>query len=63
MSLLDRYVDLSPRPPGDTSAVTPTKRVDEVGSNLLGRIHELKRLLYDINGELEEIRSRIEQVL
>jgi hypothetical protein len=41
----------------------PTKRVDEVGSNLLGRIHELKRLLYDINGELEEIRSKIEQIL
>jgi len=68
MSLLDRYADLSPRPPEDTSAVVPTnvvltQRVDEVDSNVLRRIHELKRLLYDINGELEEIRSKIEQIL
>jgi len=66
MSLRDQYADLTPRPPGDTSAALPVEQrvnVDEVDSNLLRRIHELKRLLYDINGELEEIRSKIEQVL
>jgi hypothetical protein len=63
MSLLDRYADLSPQPTTGTSAVMPAKRVDEVNSNFLKRIHEMKRLLCDIQDELEEICSKIEQIL
>jgi hypothetical protein len=65
MSALDyRFANLG-GPPDDTSATVPAyqRRAKEVNDNLLKRIHELKRLLCDIQDELEQISSRIEQIL